>query len=262
MTKKTISKVMFILILCITIAFVIPTSIVLAKYIKTIKSDYSQISSPKFYFTSNLLDEVEKEYLQVSDDINNEKIIFVLNNYKDELNYSNSDINYTIRYWLLSKPANVKTLTGTILKVDNSSNSNTITLNVSELTPSNSEDTVCVEVSTTSPYEKTLKAKFAIKKIVEITEMKVTDKINANNATVVLTIGNKSGTVIITAPVGYIPDPMLDGYNVNINARTISFTTESFASYTFTFVKENSTTEVTSGFSCTIDSEEVSVVYE
>ena len=144
----------FISIVCFISIFSI--SLVLAKYIK-IKNSNIGISSDKFYFTINLLgntntdDSLEKEYHLYGGD--SKTIGFSVQNYFDELRYTESYIKYTIEI--------VEGNTFSNLNVDvnnqfvgGSCESKQCLLNISE--EYSDGDVVKIKVSSTEPYTKTM----------------------------------------------------------------------------------------------------------
>ena len=159
MNKKRI----FLLFICIiSLATILSVSVALAKYIKT-KTTNIGVSSDKFYFTLNLLgntntdDTLEKEFHLYGGDSKN--IVFYVQNYFDELRYTNSNIKYNVE---VVDGSSYSTLSIGLNNVLNggSCKSQQCTLNISE--EYNDGDVVKVKVSSYEPYVKTMYVSFVL----------------------------------------------------------------------------------------------------
>lgn len=254
---KNLKKIFIIMIALIVI---VPSSIVFAKYIFKINSLDQPVKTSIYYFTSDKLFETTKEYTIVTDTISEFNVSFSLNNFKDTLNYANTDIEYQISYYLESDPTSVLSKTGTINKHDDHGNSVLISINLNEFVITNTQEVLFVKATSLSPFKKDLSAKFIIQKSTELTKLDINDT-TSNIAIATLTVGNKEGQVVIHAPNGYLPDPTNYYGTVDITNRTITINVTSYSSYQFIFLKNNPNNVITSGFNCSINSEEVVVNY-
>ncbi len=237
--------------LILTIALVV--SLVLlgasfAKYTTGFESDYQQADTSDFYFTSDLLSETEgNAYSQVCAGLQNAEISFTLYNYQDELNYTESDISYTVQYKLRTSDAYTDYTTGTIPSGEKKSAP--VTVPISGLNPTGTVAIVDIQVVSTAPYAKTLSASFTITERVATASMQVSDSAGSNAVTVTVTTGDTGGLLTITPPTGCIAEP---ASGLNNNAMQV----KANASYTFVFLKTDPSQVYTynkdTGFSYTL----------
>lgn len=159
MNKK---KIILLFICMISLIIVLSGSVVLAKYIRT-KTSNIGVTSDKFYFTLNLLgntnsdETLEKEFHLYGEDSKN--IVFYVQNYFDELRYTNSNIKYNVE---VVDGSSYSTLSIGLNNVLNggSCKSQQCTLNISE--EYNDGDVVKVKVSSYEPYVKTMYVSFIL----------------------------------------------------------------------------------------------------
>ena len=159
MNKK---KLILLFICMISLIIVLSGSVVLAKYIRT-KTSNIGVTSDKFYFTLNLLgntntdETLEKEFHLYGGDSKN--IVFYVQNYFDELRYTNSNIKYNVE---VVDGSSYSTLSIGLNNVLNggSCKSQQCTLNISE--EYNDGDVVKVKVSSYEPYVKTMYVSFVL----------------------------------------------------------------------------------------------------
>lgn len=227
---KVIISVSIVFLLLSTIA------IVMAKYIRNNDSDTGVVAK-EFYFTSDYLD-VEKtdgtfpEYT-LGTGVND--IVFNLNNYVDELQFTQVDIEYEITVTDLSS-AVIKELSGTIAKA---STKNNVTISIEDLAPG----TYIVVAKSTSPYSSTLKGKFTIKPLNESFTYTVSDDIGSPIVQVTISVEDYEGKINIKWPSGVKPDnsdPLLAGA---VDCSDYSVLFEKFSEYTFIFFKTDSNTK-------------------
>jgi hypothetical protein len=218
-------SVLFILVITITL--------VLAKYITNDDSNIG-LSSKEFYFTSDYLDveKTDKTFPEYILGKGVDDITFKLNNYIDDLQYTKTDIEYEVTVTDSSKNI-VKVLTGSISKTDSK---NSVEIKISDLTA----DTYIVVAKSTSPYSKTIKAKFTIQSLDEDITYVVSDASGSPIVQVTITVADFSGNINIKWPSGVTPDnndPLLKDA-VDCSEYKVYF--NKYSEYTFVFFKTNS----------------------
>lgn len=157
--KKIRRKTLFILLL---ILLVIPVGITFSKYVKNFVN-YYVMKSNNFYFNSDKLGDDNINY-----EINNWSgmsvftIQFQLNNHKNNILTSDSDITYDVDYTCSGNvTCSLSSDNGIIYKAEKTDD---LTLTVNPLRVFNTGEKVNVTItaSATSPYKKTLSASFVI----------------------------------------------------------------------------------------------------
>lgn len=218
-------SVVFILVIAITL--------VLAKYIKNDNSDIG-VSSQEFYFTSDYLDveKTDKTYPEFILGKGVDDITFKLNNYIDDLQYTKADIEYEITVTNSSNNV-IMELTGSI---SNTNSKNSVEITINDL----DADTYVVVAKSTSPYSKTIKAKFTIQSLDEDITYTVSDASGSPIVQVTITVTDFSGNINIKWPLGVTPDnndPLLKDA-VDCSEYAVYF--NKYSEYTFVFFKTNS----------------------
>lgn len=155
------NKIKF-LIICLAIILVIPVGITFSKYVKNFLNYYI-LKSNNFFFNSDKLSEDNINY-----EINNWSgmsvitIQFQLNNHKNNILTSSSDIVYDVNYTCSDDViCNISNTNGTIFKNEKTDD---LTLTVNPQRVFNEAENVEVNIvaSAKSPYKKTLSASFII----------------------------------------------------------------------------------------------------
>lgn len=153
------SKVIILLAIFLFLLILIPT---FGRYVgRQIKNYY--LSSKNFYFNSDKLVENGIVY-QVENwsGVDSYNVTFNMNSYKNNTVFSNSDIEYEIKYSCSENVTCVITKTNGIIYADKHTDAFTITLNPK--TPLDDNDKAWIDVETTSisPYKKVLKGRFNV----------------------------------------------------------------------------------------------------
>lgn len=164
-------------------------SISLAKYYSE-KEYGTNVSSDKFYFTIDLMGDtntllsLEKIYHLYGGD--SKEISFNIQNFFDELRYTNDDITYNVHLegsYKDSSVINTTSLTPTKLEKGKCT-LDTYTLSISE--GYNDLDEVIVVATSTKPYAKTLRLKFVLHSYTENFSVDIIDDVNSVYAEVVI----------------------------------------------------------------------------
>ena len=223
------------LIISLSIIFILTITItlVLAKYITKDDSNIG-VSSKEFYFTSDYLDveKTDKTYPEFILGKGVDDITFKLNNYVDDLQYTKADIEYEITVTNSSNNV-IMVLTGSISKTDSK---NSVEITIKDL----EADTYVVVAKSTSPYSKTIKAKFTIQSLDEAITYTVSDAAGSPIVQVTITVADFSGNINIKWPSGVTPDnndPLLKDA-VDCSEYEVYF--DIYSEYTFVFFKTNS----------------------
>ena len=234
--RSAASKYTVAVVLCAVVLLSLGTGIVAARYLSTLKTGYGSFTSAEFYFTSDYLSEDGENYTILCNDLSTAAIDFQLFNYADSLNYSNTDIQYTIQYELNGiQKKQAATLAGG--KVENT----VIQYKLSNFTLNAfaTQAVVTVTARAISPYEKDLKATFILIESENAAEYSVSDSAGSNVGTVTATTGGLGGKLAVTIPDGCFFDPTNSypsDYVINVNE--LSFPANPDAEYAFVYLKE------------------------
>ena len=234
--RSAASKSTVAVVLCAVVLLSLGTGIVAARYLSTLKTGYGSFTSSEFYFTSDYLSEDGEDYTILCSDLSKATIDFQLFNYADSLNYSNTDIQYTIQYELNGiRKKQAATLSGknAVNTVIHYALSN-FTLNAFA-----TQAVVTVTARAISPYEKDLKATFILIESENAAEYSVSDSAGSNAGTVTATTSGLGGTLAVTIPDGCFFDPTNSypsGYDIIGNV--LSFPANPDAEYAFVYLKE------------------------
>lgn len=173
---KYIKKYKLIIIIMVFI-MLLPVTITLSRYVTTKLSDYI-LESKRFFFNSDKLTANNKRY-----EINNWSgtdpisIQFDLNNRKNNLLFSDMDIEYELSVTCdTDVTCNITNTSGVIYKNDNSVTFNLI-INPKRVFGVNETVTIKVKGKSTSPYIKELSATFIIKVGVQGLTYDITDSL-------------------------------------------------------------------------------------
>ena len=206
-------RVILALIAILLLVALVSGSISLAKYITTLHDERSVLSTGYFYFRSNVLGEGEEI---PAFEILGDRTEFVLANAQDSETVTPEDINYTISYSVLvsgegesavwekkSDMTTSATLTGGVYSAH--------TLTASPITWDRDGDgtaeiyrQVMVEAKTTTPHEKTLRARFDFIYV----PMEISYSYDKVAGVIAMTVATNSdaGQYLITWAPGLLPD--------------------------------------------------------
>ena len=194
--KKQLNKGTLIVLL-VFVAVILSVGGVVAKYVYSYVKQ-ANVKSPEFYFESDLLTEEGASY---SLNPGTNEVQFVLKNHPDSLRFSTNEINFTLSL-SGTAGATLSQLEGTISAVQNGS----VTITISNLVDGGSYN---VTVLGDSGYEKTLSASFTVKSTQPLLYKRITKTLEYVELTV--WTENLAGEVLITFPLGLIPDNTREG---------------------------------------------------
>ena len=227
------SKIALALV-CIFIATLLSFGGVFAKYINERGNDIN-VSSPQFYFSSDLLTENGAEYIL---NPGTDKIQIILKNYGDQLRFSPRDISYTL------------TTSDGFLSINNGSLSGgtckDVIIELSGLTDGGTYTVTAVgnmQKGEAQGFKQTLSATFTVKQ----SEPKIYYYNDASDDYLIyLSIWTDTleGDVTVTIPTGLLPDNTCQGLE-NLEGTDTSFVITdfgSFDSHMFRFFKTSSYT--------------------
>lgn len=204
-----------------------------AKYINKNEMD-ANLTSPQFYFESDLLKEGGAEYIL---NATTQKISIDLKNHADLLRWSDDNIGYTITMKWTSKINGIEyteKLTGNI--ANDAPNTATVEFTVN---PSDSS-TYVISAEGKAGYVKTLSATFHISPL-DNNLYKYTDT-PVGEPYILLTVWTESldpAMINVDFPVGVIPDNTWPGMSaIETENGEFSFYMESYSSRTFRFFKD------------------------
>ena len=168
-----------LLFLLILIVLLLPVGIAFSKYVTTTIKNYI-MEANNFFFNSDKLVQGGTTYgINNWGGAGNVEIQFQLNNHKNNILTSDSDISYTLTTSCDSSvTCNLSANSGVIYKAEKTDN---LTLTVTPLRPFNDNESVTVSVTATSssPYVKTLSATFVITVGKRGVSYEITDKVGS-----------------------------------------------------------------------------------
>lgn len=155
-------KKLKILLILLLIVIILPVGITLSKYIHNFITDYI-MNANNFFFNSDKLTEAGTSYsINNWGGASNFTIQFQLNNHKNNLLTSESDIDYTIDLSCSSDvQCAINSASGTIYKTEMTDDF-TITVTPNRVFDTYESVTVSVSATSSSPYVKTLSATFTV----------------------------------------------------------------------------------------------------
>lgn len=235
--KNKLTKIQpWLFLLCGILLLVIAFTGFYAKYVYQASEKKSPIAE-RFYFTSDYLRKDGKTYNLAS---NTTQLTFELRNYQDELESSDSDIDYS--YTVKNDNNEIKNGAGTITQQANGKNSITIDrLSAGKYT---------VTATAQSPFKETLTATFIIPEESGALDYKVSDR--KQSSYVILEISTKAyeGKVKIQWPEGVIPDSTQKVFenvqslnNGSYAKGDISIQVNKYSANTYRFFKEDTDKE-------------------
>ena len=173
-----------------TVVTMLAVSGIYAKYVYD-SERYGMVTSPNFYFESDLLKKEGAEYIL---NAGTDAVTFTLTNSADALRYSDEEIAFTVT----ATAGTLSTASGTLASGGN--HSVTVTL-------SNLEDgaTYTVTAIGTAGFQEKLSATFTVEKDEQTVYMHAD---TSDPAFVVLTVWTRDleGNITVTVPAGLIPD--------------------------------------------------------
>ena len=201
-------------------------------------TDGRDLSSPAFYFTSDVLTEDGTAAYDLP--VGTTSISFGLRNYADELRCSDTNIDYG--YTVTAADGTVVKSESKILSNDeNTPHSSTATITVGGL----SAGTYTVTATSTKPFSQTLSAKFTIAAADTDLNISLADAANSATATLTVSTQDYEGNFTVSWPADVIPDQTQTEFTkVNTgnssgsySAGSVSVTAKKFSTYTFRFFK-------------------------
>lgn len=193
-------KIKYAIIIMLLIIAIIPVGITFSKYIHDFIGNYL-IKTNNFYFNSDKLGSPAINYnVNNWSGVGNFTIQFQLNNHKNNLLVSNSDITYNIT---LNCPVDVScsidNSSGTIYTTEMTDN---FVVTVTPLRVFNADESISVSISASSllPYVKTLSANFTITVGRQGIDYEIVD--NANQPYMNLTITNVRNQYVVDEAFG------------------------------------------------------------
>lgn len=220
-----------ILITCLCIV-----GFTIAKYVDNLSDDDSNIETPEYYFTSDLLSspDIANNIPIYNLNENVSSIKFNLLNYENSLMYSECDITYEVS--ILKDSVVLETKTGTILK--DACNSSIIEFNNLE------SGEYRVVAMSTAPFLKQIEAIFVIKATDNSIQYIVDDKVGSPVVMLTILTNNYAGNISISWKNTISPDntnPLLeDAIDLVLvdGFYTYKVPFEAYSSYVFVFYKE------------------------
>lgn len=167
-----------LLIILFVLAILLPVGITYSKYIKTVINNYI-LEAKNFYFNSDKLSSSNPTYnINNWSGVGNFTIQFELNNEKNNILYSSSDITYTLNVTCDNDiTCSLSNTSGTIYTTEHK-DSFVLTVTPQRAFNDNESVHVTVTAQSTSPYEKTLGATFVITVGKRGISYEITDKAN------------------------------------------------------------------------------------
>ena len=167
-----------LLIILFVLAILLPVGITYSKYIKTVINNYI-LEAKNFYFNSDKLSASNPTYnINNWSGVGNFTIQFELNNEKNNILYSSSDITYTLNVTCDNDiTCSLSNTSGTIYTTEHK-DSFVLTVTPQRAFNDNESVHVTVTAQSTSPYEKTLGATFVITVGKRGISYEITDKAN------------------------------------------------------------------------------------
>ena len=216
--------------ICVMVAFallgILTAGGIYAKYMQESQAA-GHITSPEFYFTSNMLSETANTYKLNSGSGGTTEITFEVRNYADEYRIADKDIEFTV---------NVSPSDGVSVKVGSEvTNQGTLaapSASSASITVSGLMSGEIYDISVTGNADKGI--------------YKYTDSKDTNYVTLTVWTGNISGAVNISIPKGLVPDATDDVlssvYNYNGEYNAVQFKdstnfTEGYSSHVYRFFK-------------------------
>lgn len=200
-------------------------------------TDGRELSSPAFYFTSDVLTEDGSKTYDLP--VGTTSISFELRNYSDDLRWCDTNIDYEYK---VAAPDGTQFASGAGVITRDASKGVAVPISATGLTQ---PGTYTVTATSTKPFSQQLSAKFTI--AAANTDLNVSLADNNDSATATLTVSTQDyeGNVKVRWPAGVVPDQTQAEFDRvstgdssgNYSAGTVTIAAKKFSTYTFRFFK-------------------------
>lgn len=200
-------------------------------------TDGRELSSPAFYFTSDVLRDDDTANYQLP--VGTTSISFELRNYADDLRWCDTNIDYEYK---VAAPDGTQFASGAGVITRDASKGVAVPISATGLTQ---PGTYTVTATSTKPFSQQLSAKFTI--AAANTDLNVSLADNNDSATATLTVSTQDyeGNVKVSWPAGVVPDQTQAEFDRvstgdssgNYSAGSVTVTAKKFSTYTFRFFK-------------------------
>ena len=200
-------------------------------------TDGRELSSPAFYFTSDVLRDDDTANYQLP--VGTTSISFELRNYADDLRWCDANIDYEYK---VAAPDGTQFASGAGVITRDASKGVAVPISATGLTQ---PGTYTVTATSTKPFSQQLSAKFTI--AAANTDLNVSLADNNDSATATLTVSTQDyeGNVKVSWPAGVVPDQTQAEFDRistgdssgNYSAGTVTIAAKKFSTYTFRFFK-------------------------
>lgn len=200
-------------------------------------TDGRELSSPAFYFTSDVLTEDGSKTYDLP--VGTTSISFELRNYSDDLRWCDTNIDYEYK---VAAPDGTQFASGAGVITRDASKGVAVPISATGLTQPGA---YTVTATSTKPFSQQLSAKFTI--AAANTDLNVSLADNNDSATATLTVSTQDyeGNVKVSWPAGVVPDQTQAEFDRvstgdssgNYSAGTVTIAAKKFSTYTFRFFK-------------------------
>ena len=200
-------------------------------------TDGRELSSPAFYFTSDVLTEGGTDAYDLP--VGTTSISFELRNYADDLRWCDTNIDYEYK---VVAPDGTQLASGVGVITRDASKGVAVSISAAGLTQ---PGTYTVTATSTKPFSQQLSAKFTI--AAASTDLNVSLADNNDSATATLTVSTQDyeGNVKVSWPADVVPDQTQAEFDRvstgdssgNYSAGSVTVTAKKFSTYTFRFFK-------------------------
>ena len=200
-------------------------------------TDGRDLSSPAFYFTSDVLRDDDTANYQLP--VGTTSISFELRNYVDDLRWCDTNIDYEYK---VVAPDGTQLASGAGVITRDANKGVAVPISATGLTR---PGTYTVTATSTKPFSQQLSAKFTI--AAANTDLNVSLADNNDSATATLTVSTQDyeGNVKVSWPAGVAPDQTQAEFDRvstgdssgNYSAGSVTVTAKKFSTYTFRFFK-------------------------
>lgn len=200
-------------------------------------TDGRELSSPAFYFTSDVLTEDGSKTYDLP--VGTTSISFELRNCVDDLRWCDTNIDYEYK---VAAPDGTQFASGVGVITRDASKGVAVPISATGLTQ---PGTYTVTATSTKPFSQTLSAKFTIAAANTNLNISLADAANSATATLTVSTQDYEGNFTVSWPADVIPDQTQTEFtDVNTgnssgsySAGSISVTAKKFSTYTFRFFK-------------------------
>lgn len=200
-------------------------------------TDGRDLSSPAFYFTSDVLRDDDTANYQLP--VGTTSISFELRNYVDDLRWCDTNIDYEYK---VAAPDGTQFASGAGVITRDASKGVAVPISATGLTQ---PGTYTVTATSTKPFSQTLSAKFTIAAADTNLNISLADAANSATATLTVSTQDYEGNFTVSWPADVIPDQTQTEFtDVNTgnssgsySAGSVSVTAKKFSTYTFRFFK-------------------------